>query len=792
MKRIIIIIFACGLALNLSGADEPARIEVDTQNPGHQLSPTLWGIFFEDINCSVDGGLYAELVRNRSFEDSDQPDHWTLMPGVEGRASMGIDRSLPSATRNPSNLRVEIMESGPRRTMLFNEGYWGINVVKGRKYNLSLQARADAGFKGPLTVSLESSNGVVYAEKKLSVAGSEWQTIRTTLAARGSDPRARLVISVRSTGVLHLDMVSLFPEATWKKRGNGLRPDLAEMLAGMKPSFVRFPGGCWVEGDRMTNAYRWKQTIGPVAGRRTQYNLWQYQATHGIGYHEYLQLCEDLGAGALFVINCGMSHREVVPLEQMGEYVQDALDAIEYANGPAGSQWGAVRARHGHPKPFNLTHIQIGNENGGPAYNERYALFYDAIKAKYPEIKVLANEWHGRPGNRPIEILDEHYYATPEFFIQNAGKYDSYNRSGPKIYIGEFAVTQGCGQGNLRAAIGEAAFMTGIERNSDVVAMASYAPLFANVNYKKWNPDLINFDSSRVYGLPGYYVQQLFSVHRGDRVLPVKVDSPGGVVPQIAGAVGVGTWATKAEFKDIKVTRGGQVLFGSGPADKLASWRLRNGEWSLRDGVLRQDSLAENARAFIGDPGWRDYTLSLKARKLEGAEGFLISFLSRSDDRKSWWNLGGWGNVRHGLEIEGFNAAPVSGRIETGRWYDIRVEVKDGGFQCYLDNQLIHEAKPALMRAIHASATRDDQTGESILKLVNAGEEPRPVEITLAGMNGGGQAQGWELTSENSGDENSLAEPRKVYPQGKSFPVRSGRITCALPGNSLTVLRVKP
>ena len=271
----------------------------------------------------------------------------------------------------------------------------------------------------------------------------------------------------------------------------------------------------------MSLAYRWKQTIGDPSERRTQYNLWQYHATHGIGYHEYLQMCEDLGAEPLFVINCGMSHKEVVPLDKMGEFVQDALDAIEYANGPVSSTWGALRAKNGHPAPFNLKYMEIGNENGGTAYQERYALFYDAIKAKYPQMHLIADEWSGRPTNRPIEIVDEHYYSTPEFFIANADKYDSYDRAGRKVYVGEYAVTQGCGQGNLRAAVGEAAFMTGLERNSDVVVMASYAPLFANVNYKKWNPDLIDFDSSRVYGIPSYYVQQMFSENRGDVVLPV-------------------------------------------------------------------------------------------------------------------------------------------------------------------------------------------------------------------------------------------------------------------------------
>ena len=291
-------------------------------------------------------------------------------------------------------------------------------------------------------------------------------------------------------------------------------------------------------------------------------------------------MCEDLGAEPLFVINCGMSHKENVPLDKMGEFVQDALDAIEYANGPVTSTWGAVRAKNGHRAPFNLKYMEIGNENGGTAYHERYALFYDAIKAKYPQMHLIANEWSGTPKNRPIEIVDEHYYSTPEFFIANAGKYDSYDRAGRKVYVGEYAVTQGCGQGNLRAAIGEAAFMTGMERNSDVVLMASYAPLFANVHYKKWNPDLIDFDSSRAYGIPSYYVQQMFSENRGDVVLPVTVTAPAITPAARTGAIGVGTWRTQAEFKDIKVTRGDETLFAYDPGDGTHGWRRHGGDWS--------------------------------------------------------------------------------------------------------------------------------------------------------------------------------------------------------------------
>ncbi len=619
--------------------------------------------------------------------------------------------------------------------------------------------------------------------------GKDWKPYRLSLKATGTDPKARLVISTATPGTVCLDMVSLFPARTWKNRPNGLRPDLAQMLADLKPGFVRFPGGCWVEGDTMALAYRWKQTIGDVSERRTQHNIWQYEATHGIGYHEYLQLCEDLGAAAMFVINCGMSHREVVPMDQMQEYVQDALDAIEYAKGPVTSQWGAVRARNGHPAPFNLKYLEIGNENGGNAYHERYALFYDALKAKYPEVQLIANLWNGRPGNRPIEILDEHYYSTPEFFINNANKYDTYDRKGPKIYVGEYAVTQQGGEGNLRAAVGEAAFMIGMERNSDVVVMASYAPLFANANYKKWNPDLINFDSYRAYGLPGYYVQKLFSEHRGDVVLPLQIEAQEIQQRPLEGGVGVGTWLTQAEFKDLKVTRGDQELLAVDLAQGMASWRRHGGDWSVVDGALRQNGTSENVRAFIGDRGWSNYTYTLKARKLGGAEGFLIPFLVRDENAKAWWNIGGWGNTRHAVEMEGFSGHDVTGKIETGRWYDIRIEVADSGIRCSLDGKLIHDLTYPRIKPLVASASREKNT--VILKVVNVAHSAQETLLKFQGADIARKAEAIVLASEKPEDENTLSNPRKVSPITTTITQIDGQFRHVFPANSVTILRLK-
>jgi len=769
----------------------PATLTVEVDKPGHAISPTLYGIFFEDINCSADGGIYAEMVRNRSFEDSNKPDWWEAVGNGPVNCELAVDSTQPVSAKNAHSLRVAIGNAGAGRAGVANNGYWGMAVTKGQAYELSLCARGGEGFTGPLVVSLESSNGTAYAQSTIRSLTPEWKRYQFALKANATDPKARLVITSKRPGTFWLDMVSLFPKRTWKSRPNGLRPDLAEMLAGLKPGFVRFPGGCWVEGDTMSLAYRWKQTIGDPSERRTQYNLWQYQATHGVGFHEYLQMCEDLGAEPLFVINCGMSHREVVPLDKMGEFVQDALDAIEYANGPVTSTWGAVRAKNGHPAPFNLKYMEIGNENGGNAYNERYGLFYDAIKAKYPQMHLVADEWSGRPTNRPIEIVDEHYYSTPEFFIANAGKYDSYDRAGRKVYVGEYAVTQGCGQGNLRAAVGEAAFMTGMERNSDVVLLASYAPLFANVHYKKWNPDLIDFDSSRVYGIPSYYVQQMFSANRGDVVLPVTVTAAVVAPPARSGAIGVGTWRTKAEFKDIKVTRGGETLFTCDFADGTKGWRLHGGDWAVENGALQQKSLDDNIRAFAGDKSWGDYTYSLKARKLGGAEGFLISFLVKDEEAKAWWNIGGWGNVRHAIEAEGFAGNDVEGSIETGRWYDIRVEVKGPTVKCFLDGKLIHDVSFQATKPLYATASLAKRAGEVILKVVNVSTEDQETDLQLLGGKIRPTATAMVLSSDKPEDENTLEQPTKVKPVTSRLDNASASFRHTFPANSVTVLRLK-
>ena len=778
------------------GAKE-AKVTVEVDRPGHKISPVLFGIFFEDINLSADGGLYPELVRNRSFEDADTLENWTFV-SADARSTASISTAdvqagPPIPPLNPFN-RKSLCIKANGSFNLKNSGFWGMNIVKGKSYSFRLAVRSVDGSTAPLNIRLVSAEGKDLASGQVNSSDGSWQYRTAKLTATHSDPRAHLEISGKGNGTLYLDMVSLMPDQTWKN--HGLRVDLGQALDSLHPKFLRFPGGCWVEGDDFEHMNHWKNTIGNIDTRTPLWNIWGYNATNGLGFHEYLQLAEDLGAEPLFCINAGISHKEIVPLDRMHQWAQDALDAVEYANGPENSVWGSLRAMNGHPKPFHLKYVEIGNENGRAPYAERWLLIVKAIQSRYPEMKLVANEWAGgHPQEPKPEIIDEHYYNNPEWFIWNANKYDSYDRKGPKIFVGEYAVTENTGQGNLRGAIGEAAWMTGMERNSDIVVMGSYAPLFSNANHKVWPINLINFDSYRWYGLPSYYVQQMFANNQGTVQLPVKIEgAPAIKAPYSSGCIGLGTWNNAAEFKDLKVTSSdGNVLFQSDFTKNIDDWRkIGAGEWSVQNGVLRQSAIARYVTAFVGDTSWTDYTITLKARKLSGENGFQIYFHNRSNTERIRWDLGGYGNSVHLLDI-GVTSSSVTAGIEPGRWYDIKMEIRGTSVKGYLDGKLIQEVGDARsnVESLCASAARDESSGDIILKVVNAGSNPLPVriEIKSAGMfSGNGKAI--VLASASPLDENTLDEPTKVSPKTEAVTFSGAALTRTFPGNSLTVFRL--
>ena len=527
------------------------KMDAQPTKGGKKISPDLFGLFFEDINYAADGGLYAELVQNRSFEynpterrDWNPFSFWEyIAPGFSyGRIS--VETKAPLHPNNPHYIVLDIehvgheaRHTGESGVGIKNSGFDGMVVRAGEKYNFSVFAQQLSDVPVLLSVSLQTPKGKVLAEASVSTTSKTWQKYSTTLTATENTDSASLVVLAKTEGLLALDMISLFPEKTFKNRTNGLRADLAQKLADMQPEFIRFPGGCLVHGDGLGNMYRWKNTIGPVEQRKAQRNIWGYHQTAGLGYFEYFQFCEDVGAKPLPVVPAAVScqnsggtwriggtGQKALSDNEMDEYIQEVLDLIEWANGPATSVWGAKRAAAGHPEPFNLEYIGVGNEDKiTPEFEERFKEIYEAVKAKYPEITVIGTVGPFHSGEDfdkgwkiaeelKLQMIDEHYYVQPEWLMANVHRYDKYPRSSSKVYLGEYA-----SWGNkLKNAIAEAAYLTGLERNGDVVHLASYAPLLAKKGFTQWTTDLIFFDNVNILLTPNYYVQKMFMTNHGD------------------------------------------------------------------------------------------------------------------------------------------------------------------------------------------------------------------------------------------------------------------------------------
>ena len=542
LKSILVI----GLLLLISVA-----VTAQPVKGGKKISSDLFGLFFEDINYSADGGLYAELVQNRSFEyNPTERSEWNpfsfweyISPGFSyGRVS--VETSAPIHLNNPHYLVLDVEHVGKEVKFvgisgvgLKNSGFDGMVVKANDQYNFSMFVRQLSKEPISFNISLQTPKGEVIAESKISTSSNDWTKYAASLKPTQNCDTASLVILATTEGKFAIDVISLFPEKTFKNRPNGLRADLAQMLADMKPAFIRFPGGCLVHGDGLGNMYRWENTIGPIEQRKEQRNIWGYHQTAGLGYFEYFQFCEDIGAKPLPVlpaaVSCqnsggtwriGGTGQKAVPMNEMQDYIQEVLDLIEWANGPVTSTWGAKRAAAGHPASFNLKYVGIGNEDKiTPEFEERFTMISRAVKEKHPEITVVgtAGPFHSGEdfdkgwkiaNDLKITVVDEHYYTDPEWFINNQHRYDSYKRNAGDVYLGEYA-----SWGNkLRNAIAEAAYMTSFERNGDVVRMASYAPLLAKKNFTQWKIDMIFFDNVTICPTPNYYVQKMFSANQGN------------------------------------------------------------------------------------------------------------------------------------------------------------------------------------------------------------------------------------------------------------------------------------
>ncbi|MFT2010495.1 alpha-L-arabinofuranosidase C-terminal domain-containing protein [Pontibacter sp. 13R65] len=538
----------CLTAGSIQAQHQAQNITIQVSKPTAEVKPTMWGLFFEDINFAADGGLYAELVKNRSFEFDKPLMGWKEVKQNGGGTVLIINRTAANDA-NPRFARLTVdAENGTYG--LLNEGFRGMGIEQGKQYNFSVLARQQG--KGNLKMRLELVNekGDKLGKSEIGDLTPEWKKHTISFKATATAPKANFQVLLQGKGVADLDMISLFPQDTWKNRPNGLRKDLVQMLADIKPGFLRFPGGCIVEGKDLANRYQWKKTVGDVEDRTLIMNRWNVEFAHrnapdyfqsyGLGFYEYFLLAEDLGAAPLPILNCGMACQyntgEVVAMDELDPYLQDALDLIAFANGPVTSKWGKLRADMGHPAPFNLKLLGIGNEQWDEQYIERYRVFEEVLKKQHPEIMLISTSGPSAEGPRfdylwselktsKADYVDEHYYKSPEWFLENATRYDNYDRTGPKVFAGEYAAhgkeeQDPESRNTWYSAMAEAAFMTGLERNADVVHLASYAPLLAHVEAWQWRPDMIWFDNLRAVGTPNYYVQKLFGANSGTHVVP--------------------------------------------------------------------------------------------------------------------------------------------------------------------------------------------------------------------------------------------------------------------------------
>jgi alpha-L-arabinofuranosidase len=556
--KITVLFLLLIFAKNIAFSQNKAIFNVQADKPSGEVSPNMWGIFFEDINLGADGGLYAELVKNRSFEFFKPLTGWKItggksMYGVNyGGEITVINRPEKQAT-NPRFMRVVLENNSKGSLGLTNEGFRGMGIKKGLRYDFSILYQQKSA-KSKLHLELINQKGEIIGSEAFTPkeTGENWQKGEVSFVATATEQKAKLNIWFEGNGKLDIDMISLFPSDTWKGRKGGLRADMVQILADLKPGFIRFPGGCIVEGHDLSVRYQWKKTIGVVEDRKLIINRWNYEIAHrptpdyfqtfGLGFYEYFLMAEEIGAAPLPILNCGMACQfnsaELAPMSDLDPYIQDALDLVEFANGSVTSKWGKIRAEMGHPAPFNMKMLGVGNENWGPQYVERLKVFQEKIKAKYPEIKLIGSSGitsegemfdflNGNLRKMKVEFVDEHYYARPEWFLANANRYDNYDRkSNSKVFAGEYAgqsdrVVSPDNQNNWQTALAEAAFMTGLERNADVVAMASYAPLFGHIDGWQWKPNLIWVDNLQVMPTPNYQVQKMYSNYKGTQIIPI-------------------------------------------------------------------------------------------------------------------------------------------------------------------------------------------------------------------------------------------------------------------------------
>jgi alpha-L-arabinofuranosidase len=882
-------------------------LQINASDEVHDISDLLYGIFIEDINFAADGGLYAEMVQNRSFEftslaKGNELHAWSNVGEID--AEVVTDDENGCLNLNNPNYVVLTNTSG-ESAGIANCGFLdGMSIEAGENYLFSVYARScSASTEAAASKDTDTSaqNSGTYAgtiHVALTVDGEEtaaaeitaitdgWTKYELTLTPEISANENVLLEVTIEDGSVAMDMISLFPEDTYKGRENGLRKDLAEKLEELSPAFLRFPGGCVVEGISLEKAYNWKDSIGvdedgqpllfngtygDVATRKMGQDIWTNEnttsdvypsfMTYGLGFYEYFQLAEDIGAIGVPVINAGLccmgqssGSGPDVGTDEFEQYVQDALDLVEFCRGGADTTWGAVRIAMGHEEPFELKYIGIGNEQWGSDFYAHYEAFVDAFAAAkeenpelYGDIELMftagvddgdsgsdysvayeeAAEWLAENPDKDISdfagAIDHHYYNSPEWFLKHTDYYDEENYSrdtegmldstyngGISVFLGEYAAQSN----TLEAALAEAAYMTGLERNSDIVKMAAYAPLFGNVTATHWAPDLIWFNNNTVTASVNYYVQQIFSINKGKTLLASTLN--GADIPDepLSGKIGVGTWNTSAKFDNLTVTDNatGEVLAEQDfSEDTLSDWeKVSDGRWSVTDGALVQGNISTNTGSYgntgsclyLGETDWSDYTLTVDAVKTGGSEGFLIPFAVGDKDNNFFWNIGGWNNTVSCLQqvSNGSKSGQVGGTvkdcvIQTGETYRLKVVVTDYNVKCYINDTLYVDydiTDSSNAESYQVVSVGED--GDIIVKLVNVTGCEKTFAVNIEGIDADSletTAERYQVAGQSLADDNILGREEAVSLEQDTVDGIAAQFNYTVPKYSVTVLRLK-
>ncbi len=839
--------------------DYNLNIETDTSvlDESYDISDILYGIFFEDINFAIDGGIYAEMIKNRSFEFAElatdgAKNGWGTGDGVVFDVVNGLEDGTCLNENNPHYAVVE--NTGDSFSGIRNRGILnGIALEEGKEYRLSVYVKGLDGYTGPVKVWLtdQVDTSVTYGEAVIDKVSDSWWKYTVTFKANKTVSSAVRCHIMIEKGKVALDMVSLFPVDTYKGRENGLRADVVEYLAALEPKFIRFPGGCVVEGKTYESQYSWKDsigngmemtingevTVGDVAVRPQGIDIWAdlngehsdpYYMTYGVGFYEYFLLCEDLGALPIPILNAGMLcpiqsgnyHYYSTDSEEFKQYVQDALDLVEFCKGDASTKWGAVRIAMGHEEPFELKYVGIGNEQWQSEYYAHYKKFVEAFKEAallnpelYGDIElIVANGpvsgdrfgWDAVNKNGGLDyaaLVDEHYYQTPEWFLSNTERYDSYERGTTKVFLGEYAAKAN----DWQAALAEAAYMTALERNGDVVEMACYAPLFGNTK-TQWVPDMIWLKNDSLYGSVNYYVQKVFSNNVGSTLLKTEFSTNSSTSSSLMGMVGVGTWSTSATFDDIKIVsnKDDSVLYEQSFDNKeaLSEGKIITGSYVVSDGKLIQSSTAYTSNEntgdviYFGDTSFSDYTFTCTATKTGGEEGFLIPIAVQDENNNIFWNIGGWGNTVSCLQIvsNGTKGGQVDGTVrdislQNDKEYAIKVVVSGNNVKCYLNNIMLIDYTYANTSSVY-QVTSTDETGDIIVKMVNVASSEATVNINIDDFeNYDSIADVIELKGSSLTDDNSINNPENIIPVESTTEV-SESFEYKLPKYSVTILRI--